>query len=131
MSASVRRQSQGVERRPLRGPASSAGRSVLQSEDLRGRSGYRGYGADRAGSVRDQTAAVHGGEEFVPEAARTRGAGRMRPLIPTLALLLSSCAHLTTHAANPRMIVIGVDGMDPVFLEQHWSSLPNLHRLSQ
>jgi predicted AlkP superfamily phosphohydrolase/phosphomutase len=27
------------------------------------------------------------------------------------------------------MIVIGVDGMDPVYLEQHWSSLPNLHKL--
>jgi predicted AlkP superfamily phosphohydrolase/phosphomutase len=29
------------------------------------------------------------------------------------------------------MIVIGVDGMDPVFLETHWASLPNLNRLRQ
>jgi predicted AlkP superfamily phosphohydrolase/phosphomutase len=29
------------------------------------------------------------------------------------------------------MIVIGVDGMDPVFLEEHFSSLPNLARLSR
>ena len=48
-----------------------------------------------------------------------------------LPVILASCAHHTTHAAAPRLIVIGVDGMDPVFLEQHWSSLPNLHRLSQ
>ena len=39
--------------------------------------------------------------------------------------------------ANPRrpraskLIVIGVDGMDPVFLERHWASLPNLNRLRQ
>jgi predicted AlkP superfamily phosphohydrolase/phosphomutase len=43
----------------------------------------------------------------------------------------TGCSHHTTHAATPRLIVIGVDGMDPVFLEQHWGSLPNLHRLSQ
>jgi len=29
------------------------------------------------------------------------------------------------------MIVLGVDGMDPEFLESHWSSLPNLNRLRQ
>jgi predicted AlkP superfamily phosphohydrolase/phosphomutase len=49
----------------------------------------------------------------------------------TVSLLLSSCARNTTHAATPRMIVIGVDGMDPVYLEKHWSSLPNLRRLAQ
>jgi predicted AlkP superfamily phosphohydrolase/phosphomutase len=27
------------------------------------------------------------------------------------------------------MIVLGVDGMDPAFLEAHWDSLPNLNRL--
>ncbi|MCC6539186.1 MAG: alkaline phosphatase family protein [Bryobacterales bacterium] len=29
------------------------------------------------------------------------------------------------------MIVLGIDGMDPVFVERHWSSLPNLARLRQ
>ena len=29
------------------------------------------------------------------------------------------------------MIVLGIDGMDPQFLEAHWSSLPNLNRLRQ
>lgn len=52
-------------------------------------------------------------------------------LLP-LALLLSSCARVeTAHAAGRRMIVLGVDGMDPRFLEAHWDSLPNLNRLRQ
>ena len=44
-------------------------------------------------------------------------------------ILLTSCGHHTTQAAGKRLIVLGVDGMDPVFLESHWSSLPNLYRL--
>lgn len=39
--------------------------------------------------------------------------------------LLTACARPT---AAPRMVVLGVDGMDPAFLESHWSQLPNLHR---
>ena len=46
-----------------------------------------------------------------------------------LTLLLAGCSHHTTQAAGKRLIVLGVDGMDPVFLEAHWSSLPNLNRL--
>jgi predicted AlkP superfamily phosphohydrolase/phosphomutase len=45
------------------------------------------------------------------------------------ALLLAGCSRNSTQAAGKRMIVLGVDGMDPVFLEAHWSSLPNLNRL--
>ena len=33
------------------------------------------------------------------------------------------------HTLKPRMIVLGIDGMDPVFLERHWDKLPNLDRL--
>src|SRR6185369_13013103 len=51
--------------------------------------------------------------------------------VALLPLLLASCANHTTQAAAPKLIVIGVDGMDPVFLENHWSSLPNLNRLRQ
>src|SRR5207248_2820732 len=50
------------------------------------------------------------------------------PLI-LASMLLAGCSHTTTQAAARRMIVLGIDGMDPVFLEQHWSSLPNLNRL--
>jgi hypothetical protein len=34
-------------------------------------------------------------------------------------------------AAAKRIIVLGIDGMDPGFLERHWVSLPNLNRLRQ
>jgi len=47
----------------------------------------------------------------------------------SLLVLLAGCGRHTTQAAGKRMIVLGVDGMDPIFLENHWSSLPNLNRL--
>ena len=46
-----------------------------------------------------------------------------------LGLLAAGCSHVSTQAAGKRMIVLGVDGMDPVFVENHWSELPNLNRL--
>jgi len=56
---------------------------------------------------------------------RCRGAG----LLACTVLLFSACSRSGTHAAGKRMIVLGIDGMDPQFLEAHWSSLPNLNRL--
>jgi predicted AlkP superfamily phosphohydrolase/phosphomutase len=60
----------------------------------------------------------------------------MRPTFPlpvlslfACALLLAACSRQPTQAAGRKLIVIGVDGMDPVFLERHWESLPNLNRL--
>ena len=50
------------------------------------------------------------------------------PLV-ACALLLAACSRQPTQAAGRKLIVIGVDGMDPVFLERHWDSLPNLNRL--
>jgi predicted AlkP superfamily phosphohydrolase/phosphomutase len=47
------------------------------------------------------------------------------------ALLLAACSRQPTQAAGRKLIVIGVDGMDPVFLERHWASLPNLNHLRQ
>jgi predicted AlkP superfamily phosphohydrolase/phosphomutase len=52
-----------------------------------------------------------------------------RLALAPLALLLAGCAHQSTQAAGVRMIVLGIDGMDPVFLERHWQSLPNLNQL--
>jgi predicted AlkP superfamily phosphohydrolase/phosphomutase len=47
---------------------------------------------------------------------------------PLLALLLAACG--ARHAASyPAVIVLGIDGMDPGFLEAHWDDLPNLDRL--
>src|SRR5512133_4315566 len=47
-----------------------------------------------------------------------------------LALLSSGCAS-NANATGKRIIVLGIDGMDPKFLEKHWDSLPNLNRLRQ
>ena len=35
----------------------------------------------------------------------------------------------SNSAGGRRMIVLGIDGMDPGFLEKHWTDLPNLDRL--
>jgi hypothetical protein len=40
-------------------------------------------------------------------------------------ILVTSCGKVN----HKKVIVIGVDGMDPVFVERHWSDLPNLARL--
>jgi predicted AlkP superfamily phosphohydrolase/phosphomutase len=46
-------------------------------------------------------------------------------LAAVLCVLLSACG---SHSAR-RVIVLGVDGMDPAFTERHWADLPNLVRL--
>ena len=43
-------------------------------------------------------------------------------------LLLAGCSgHKAVN--GKRVIVLGVDAMDPIFLEHHWSDLPNLNHL--
>jgi predicted AlkP superfamily phosphohydrolase/phosphomutase len=57
-------------------------------------------------------------------------AGLLACPLALVTTFLIGCGHqTTTAAASKRMIVLGIDGMDPVFLEAHWSSLPNLSRL--
>ena len=41
--------------------------------------------------------------------------------------VLSACS----PSPHKKVIVIGVDGMDPGFVERHWSDLPNLTKLKQ
>ncbi len=49
----------------------------------------------------------------------------MKRLLPLLALSLAACGpHSTT-----KVIVFGVDGMDPNFVERHWADLPALNQL--
>lgn len=43
------------------------------------------------------------------------------------ALILAGCGRPAVTAKS--VIVLGVDGMDPGFLDRHWSVLPNLRRL--
>jgi predicted AlkP superfamily phosphohydrolase/phosphomutase len=54
---------------------------------------------------------------------------RFRILFAAAAVLIAGCSHTPRAALSKRMIVVGVDGMDPTFLEQHWDALPNLNRL--
>jgi predicted AlkP superfamily phosphohydrolase/phosphomutase len=45
----------------------------------------------------------------------------------SIALLLAACT--TRPTTYPAVIVLGIDGMDPGFLESHWADLPNLDQL--
>jgi len=45
------------------------------------------------------------------------------------ALLLTACDVSRSQSHAARVIVLGVDGMDPAFVQQHWNALPNLARL--
>ena len=47
----------------------------------------------------------------------------------SLAAILSTSCGLPRHPHTPNLIVLGVDGMDPGFIERHWHDLPNLNRL--
>jgi predicted AlkP superfamily phosphohydrolase/phosphomutase len=49
-------------------------------------------------------------------------------------VVLPACGRSSTQSSKAngkRVVVLGIDGMDPGFLEQHWDSLPNLNRLRQ
>ncbi len=52
-------------------------------------------------------------------------------LLLAACLATSACSNRTARATGKRTIVIGVDGMDPVLVETHLASLPNLDRLRQ
>src|SRR5436190_21930002 len=56
-----------------------------------------------------------------------------RYLAPAAAIVLSgylfACSSLHRARQSPSLIVLGVDAMDPNFVERHWNSLPNLARL--
>ena len=62
---------------------------------------------------------------------RTKTASRS-PCV-AISLLLLACAGICachrSEARGKKVIVLGVDGMDPVFLERHWNELPNVSRL--
>jgi predicted AlkP superfamily phosphohydrolase/phosphomutase len=49
--------------------------------------------------------------------------------LASLSLAVVGCTRQTTDAASRSVIVLGVDGMDPQFLEAHWDALPNLNKL--
>ena len=55
----------------------------------------------------------------------TQEGHQLKSVVLGALLLLAGC----THGPHHRLIVLGVDGMDPRFVESHWSELPNLRRL--
>ncbi len=57
---------------------------------------------------------------------------RHAALAIALAALLgcaTACRHASSATASKKIIVLGIDAMDPGFLERHWDALPNLARL--
>lgn len=52
-------------------------------------------------------------------------------MIVVVFLLSGACARNMSGAHGKRVIVLGVDGMDPGFVEAHWNELPNLRRLRE
>jgi hypothetical protein len=53
---------------------------------------------------------------------------RDRAVLIVLAMLAAGCG-VRSNAHGRQVIVIGVDGMDPGFVDRHWADLPNLARL--
>ena len=51
------------------------------------------------------------------------------PVVLASMLLFAACSHPPAIPTGKKLIVIGVDGMDPEFLERHWESLPHLNQL--
>lgn len=51
----------------------------------------------------------------------------MLPVLVTALLATPACRH--SAAPGKKVIVLGVDGMDPGFLERHWRELPHLAHL--
>ena len=54
-------------------------------------------------------------------------------LVPAALALVcaTSCRRADPALDAKRIIVLGIDAMDPAFLERHWDVLPNLRRFSQ
>ncbi len=47
----------------------------------------------------------------------------------TLLSFTAACSHPRNASSLPKVIVLGIDGMDPAFCERHWDALPNLRAL--
>lgn len=61
---------------------------------------------------------------------------RFKRYLSAAICILAAFAEMSCHtekvlssAHGKRIVVLGIDGMDPGFLERHWADLPNLNRL--
>ncbi len=52
-------------------------------------------------------------------------------VVAVFALAACHRSEARSGAHGKRVVVLGIDGMDPGFLERHWADLPNLNRLRQ
>ena len=50
-------------------------------------------------------------------------------MLMAMVLGLTGCGGSEANAPTKSVVVLGIDGMDPNFLERHWDSLPNLDKL--
>ena len=55
--------------------------------------------------------------------------GLLTGLLIGLLIVLAGCGRPPSAAPGKRVIVLGVDGMDPNFVARHWDALPNLKQL--
>ena len=55
----------------------------------------------------------------------------VRHVLFGLLVILAGCERPPSAAPGKRVIVLGVDGMDPNFVARHWDALPNLKRLRE
>ena len=127
---------QGLERRSLRRSAPGPGCDLLQPQDsARKTRASKTWRPRRSISSASQPPPYMEGKSCLE--ARQADAWNARWRLETTRWLRSwpRCCARRVLARKPRrppgkrMIVLGIDGMDPVFLEAHWSSLPNLNRL--
>ncbi len=51
------------------------------------------------------------------------------PVLVSVLLFSGGCARSQGGTMNKGVVVLGIDGMDPAFLDRHWDVLPNLDRL--
>src|SRR4051812_44741906 len=55
--------------------------------------------------------------------------GLLPAVLVALCFGLAACQRSNNSTFGKSVIVLGVDGMDPGFIERHWDSLPNLSAL--
>lgn len=63
-----------------------------------------------------------------------RGKRPVLMIVCALALFTQEACHASktlSGAHGKRIVVLGIDGMDPGFLERHWADLPNLNSLRE
>ncbi len=107
-----RRQSQSLERRPLRRPAAGSRSALLQSQNRRSRPGHRRHGAHGSLAFRRHPARVDGRRPGLPHIMK-----RIAPAA-LLLLCLAGCGPPAPGPGGKRVI------------ERHCDALPNLARLA-